>query len=215
MGDEIDTKTNAHYSNIRIKWEPNVYEMSREGSLTETESSERYQDNQASDGSSHYKGAIQFSEAAKSFQNVNVEIKEEPNVYDTCSTYRSNETEARDQHSDHQSDNSREEVEHEHPGTSCLDRYGTNYAVCIKYEPNSYEVRKSCMKSESGMNIGKTNDIDGTPDNSHSNENGSHDSDDILKRDVQHSCDAWRNTSLISRKQVLTILHLAKTLPQV
>ena len=188
MDGEIYTKTTVHFNNIRIKSERNVYEMSTERSLTETESSEQYPDNQSSHESGDYKFDVEFRHTDKSFQNLNVQIKEEPNAYDIRNSYSSNETETRDKLIDNQGGNSGDKDEHVRMSTSGLDRYGTNYAVCIKFEPNSCEVRNSCMKSEKDVDIGKTNDIDGTPDNSHCYENDSHDSNDILNIDVQHTC---------------------------
>ena len=186
MDGEINTKTTVHFNSIRIKSEPNVYEMSTERSLTEAESSEP--DNQSSHESGDYKFDVEFHHTAKSFANVNVQLKEEPNACDIRSSYSSNETETRDQLIDNQSCNSGDKDKHVRMATSCLDRYGTNYAVCIKFEPNSCEVKNSCMKSESDVDIGKTYHIDGSPDNSHCYKNDSHDSHDILNRDVQHTC---------------------------
>ena len=219
MDEEIDTESNVHYNRVQIKSEPSVYNMSTVSIFTGTESCEQYPDtkcNQSSDGSGDYKCDIESHETAKTIQNMEVQIKEEPNTYDTCGHYSWNVTEARDQSSDHQSRSSGENDLHVHKGANCLDLNVTNYAVCIKYEPNSCEENGSLTKYGSSVNFGKQNDqANGklnyyTPDNSHCYENCSHDSDDIFNGDVQISCrqiKCEKNESNIQKERTKQNVH--------
>ena len=178
MDGEIDTKNDLHNNYVQVKSEPNVYEMKI---LMGT-------DSKTIDGSVD----TESRETTKSFQNLDVLIKEEPGTYDTRGLYSSTVTEG----IDHQSGTSglKDLHVHVHKETSCCVSHETDYAVCIKYEPTSCEVSKSyhssgpCSTTNLGTSHDQPSDIDGTPGRSHCYENRIHISDNVFSRDVQVSC---------------------------
>ena len=193
MDEEIDTENNVQFKRVQIKSEPSIYKMSTVGISTGTVSCERYPDNQANDGSGDYKYDIESQETAETFQNVDIQIKDEPNAYDTCGHYSWKVNETRDQSSDNQSGNSGDYELHMRKEPSGLELYGSKYAVCIKYEPNPCEVNESLTKSGSSVNFGKPKDQknykfnDCTPCSRNCYEKCSHASDDVFNGGVQVS----------------------------
>ena len=105
-----------------------------------TESRDNRPRNQTSDGSCD----MESNETDQSVQNFGVQIKEEPNMDDTC-TYGTSSCDVADfigQLSDYPSDNSLKRNLDVHSELSSVFRDGTDYAVCIKYEPTSSETER-------------------------------------------------------------------------
>ena len=104
---------------------------------TRTESRDDRPVNQMRDGSR----AMESSATAQSVQNLDVQIKEEPTMDGTSGASSFNETGfiGQLQVSHYPSDNTGRGNLDEHRDQQFVFRYGTDYAVCIKYEPTSCE----------------------------------------------------------------------------
>ena len=175
MTEEIDSKSNLRNNYEQFKIEPNVYEM-KILSVTESQNSDKLVD-------------IESLETAKSSQNVDVQIKEEPGTYDSRGHYSWNVTEDKVQSPDYKIGNSVEKDLQAHKEASLV-RHGTDYAVCIKYEPmpcdvsNPYLNPGTCSTTDLGKPYDQSNDKDGTPGSSQYYKT----SGDVFNRDVQVSC---------------------------
>ena len=216
MDVEIDMEsTNVRYNSIQIKSEPTVYKMSTVNISTRAESGEQYPDNQAIDGQSNYKSDTESHKTVKNFENVDVHIKDEPNAFDASGYYSCNLAEATNQWSDHHTRNSGQKALHVQKENNSPQCYATNYAVCMKYEPNSCEgTVGSDMNTRCGVNLGRpydqANDDDGTKDNSHCYENPYHAPYDVSNRDVQISCGSIKSDKrdiLVSNIQKRRTVH--------
>ena len=119
-----------------------------------TESRDNRPVNQTSDGSCD----MESNETNKSVKNVCVKIKEESNMDDTCTYGTSNcdVTGFIGQLSDYPSDNSGKRNLDEHSELRSAFRDDTDYAVCIKYEPNASELETDPVASVNGVNPGKS-----------------------------------------------------------
>ena len=112
--------------------------------------------NQTSDGSCD----MESNETDQSVKNVGVQIKEEPNMDDTC-TYGTSSCDVASfigQISDYPSDNSGKGNLYVHSELGSVFRDGTDYAVCIKYEPNTSELAIDSVASVNDVNPGKSHD---------------------------------------------------------
>ena len=112
--------------------------------------------NQTSDGSCD----MESNETDQSVKNIGVQIKEEPNMDDTC-TYGTSSCDVTGfigQLSDYPSDNSGKRNLDVHRELSSVFRDGTDYAVCIKYEVNASELAIDPVASVNDVNPGKSHD---------------------------------------------------------
>ena len=123
----------------------------------ETESRNDDHVNQTSDGS---------CDMGPEVQNLGVQIKEEPDTYDTRGN-SSCDTGFIGQLYDHSSENTRKSDLHVHNDPGFVFRDGTDYAVCIKYEPHS---ESNPDASVTDVNIRKPDNHDNKShqDNGHS-----------------------------------------------
>ena len=130
-----DTKPYLQYKSIRSKGKPNLYEMGKVNIRTGTDSRDDLLVNQISDRSRD----MRYSEAAKRFLNLDVQIKEEPTMDGTSGTSNCNEMNFIKQlhGSDYPSDNTRKKDLDIHNNPRFIFRDDTDYAVCIKNEPES------------------------------------------------------------------------------
>ena len=184
MDEEIDTENSVHHDSVQIKIEPNVCDMSTAGTYPGTESSEQYPDSQTSGRLRGYKSDIYPSGTDNNSQNVEVKIKEERIIDDMFHSFCCDVTQATDQSSDHKTGNSSKNNLCVHERPSSFLSNGTTYAVCIKYEPDSWNA--SSKKYESSVN--SSNSYDNLiEDNGHCVTNSSQASDNTLIRDIQLS----------------------------
>ena len=130
-----DTKPYLQYNSIRSKGKPNLYEMSEVSIGSGTDSRDNSSVNQTSDGSRD----MGSSEATQRFQNLGVQIKDEPTMDSTSGTSNSNEMDfIRQLHvSDYPRDNAGKRDFDVHNNPRFIFRVDTGYAVCIKNEPES------------------------------------------------------------------------------
>ena len=110
--------------------------------------------NQTRDGSR----GMESNETDQSVKNFGVQIKEEPNMDDTCTygTSSCNVTGFIGILSDHLNDNSGKRNLDVHSELGSVLRDGTDYAVCIKYEPQSSEPETDPVVSVNDVNPGKS-----------------------------------------------------------
>ena len=110
--------------------------------------------NHTSDGSRD----MESSETDQSVQNFGVQIKDEPNTDDTCTygTSSRNVTGIIEQFSDYPSENSGKGNLYVHSELGSVFRDGTDYAVCIKYEPKSSEPVTDPVASVNYVDSGKS-----------------------------------------------------------
>ena len=121
-----------------------------------TESRDDRPVNQTSDGSCD----MESNETDQSVKNFGVQIKEEPNMDDTC-TYGTSSCDVVgfiEQLSDFPKDNSGKRNLVVHSELSFVLRDGTGYAVCIKYEPNASELAIDPVASVNDVNPCKSHD---------------------------------------------------------
>ena len=138
MNENIDdTENYRQFWSVQFECKPNPYEMSAVNRDTGAASRDNRPVNQTRDGSR----AMESSATAQSVQNSDVQIKEEPTMDGTSGTSSFNETGfiIQLQVSHYPSDNTGKGNLDEHRDQQFVFRDGTDYAVCIKYEPNSCE----------------------------------------------------------------------------
>ena len=186
MDEEIDTENSVHHDSVRIKIEPNVCNMSTADTCPGTESSEQYPNSQMSGRLRGYKSDINPIGTDNISQNAEVKIKEELIIDDMCRSYSCDITVATDQSSDHQTGNSSKNNLCVHERSSSVLSNDTTYAVCIKYEPNSWEGNESSKKYENRVNSRSSYD-NLIGDNGHCVKNSSQTSDNTSNRDIQLS----------------------------
>ena len=91
-----------------------------------------------------------------SSQSEDVLLKKEPNTYDTYNPSNSMPTESGERPFGNTHECSGQQNSHIHEQPRCLFGTGTHYAVCIKYEPNSCEERRSYETSGTRVNPNKS-----------------------------------------------------------
>ena len=129
-----DIKPYLQYNSVRSEGKPNLYEMSEVNIGPGTESRDDLLVNQTSDVSRD----MGSSEAAKRFQHLDVQIKEEPIMNGTSGTSNCNEMEFI-RHllvSDYRDHTGKMNLD-VHNNPRFIFRVDTDYAVCIKNEPES------------------------------------------------------------------------------
>ena len=165
MDEEIDTENSIHNYNIQVKSEPNLHGMSTVNKYAGTEPSERYPDSKTSDGSDDYNCDIESRETTQNFPNVDINIKEEPNVYDKSHPSCWNAIDSTEDSSDlYSSNNSVPKHLNAHTRPSFILSNKVEYAVCIKYEPNSGDEVESTSKGNPSKPCVQNQEYQDTPD---------------------------------------------------
>ena len=146
----IQMPSSVWYNSVQFEGKPNLYEMSEVKIRTETESSDDSHVKQTSDGSCD----IASTAIDQSVQICVFQIKDEPNMDGTSGTSSCHETGFFGQLSDASDNTEKRDV---YIDSGFVFRDGMDFAVCIKYEPNSCEAVNSVVS---------VNDVStGEPDN--------------------------------------------------
>ena len=201
MDEEVDMEDFVHNFSFQIKSEPKVYQMSAVHISTGTEPSEQYPDNETSYASGDYKCDIVSREISQNPPNVDVEIKEELNIHDSPGPNTWNVTDSTEHTFDNSSNNSTTSNSHAHKRPNLILDNEADYAVCIKYEPNSCKEMDSSSKDNPNMPFLQTEEYQDIPNNAQNSQHFDHGDDsyfgecgrtssdlrnhDTLNRDVQ------------------------------